>query len=455
MSEIGMAKVRGVLRRRKIAVIATIVGALGVAAALIIEVEPGYRASAVIRAAEVQPAKEYVAPTVAEQIGARLKSLRLAVMARPIVQEAAEALGIIRDQKKAESVVDEIKTRMDVKVEGEDTFLLTYADPNPERAKALVNKVAQLFMQHAIEHREAVANATVDAFRNELEALKPQMLGADQKVREYKQKHYGALPEQMESNLRTLDQTTMEVNIQSTNLDLDQERRRQLLATAMSPLRHHEETLAAELYEARTKYTSDHPEVKKIEAEYNHVHDQRLADERGLNDRLRRSNPELGALEGDIGRTKSMISGLRQRLSDVRTRVDNTAKNGQELALLQSNYDGLKEKYNLTLSRLRDAELAAGLERGLGSMRFDLVEGATQPESAMSPNRPLLALGALFVALALGLGVGFALDAADTSIREPRELGELSATTPILAVIPKVHLPRGGRVNGPKADGLQ
>src|SRR6185437_16058929 len=101
MSELGMEKVRGVFRRRKVAVIATAVGVLGVAAALIYQVEPGYKASAVIRVGEVQPAKEYVAPTVAEQVGERLKSLRLAVMARPIVLEAANALGIIRDPKKA------------------------------------------------------------------------------------------------------------------------------------------------------------------------------------------------------------------------------------------------------------------------------------------------------------------------------------------------------------------
>ncbi len=49
MSEVGMTKVRGVFRRRKIAIIATAVGVLGVAAALIYQVEPGYKASAVIR----------------------------------------------------------------------------------------------------------------------------------------------------------------------------------------------------------------------------------------------------------------------------------------------------------------------------------------------------------------------------------------------------------------------
>ncbi len=454
MSELGMEKVRGVFRRRKIPIIATAVGVLGVAAALIYQVEPGYKASAVIRVGEVQPAKEYVAPTVAEQVGERLKSLRLAVMARPIVLEAANSLGLIRNPKQAEETVDDIKSRMDVKVEGEDTFLLTYADPNPEKAKAIVNKVAELFMKHHVERREEVASATIAAFKAELAELQPQMDAADKAVREFKTKHYGALPEQQESNLRTLDQTTMEVNIQSTNLDLDNERRRQLLAAAMSPLRHQEETLAGELYEARTKYTGDNPEVKKIQAEYEKVHAQRVEDEKGLNDKVRRNNPELAALEGDIGRTKAMLAGLRQRQADVRARVDQTAKNGQGLAELQSTYDGLKEKYNLTLSHIRDAELAAGLEKGLASMRFDLVEGATVPQHAMSPNRPLLGLGAIVLSLALGLGIGFALDANDSSIRDPEQLRDLTVTTPILAVIPKVDLPKGTYVqsHGPKAE---
>lgn len=454
MSELGIARVRGVLRRRKIPIVATMVGVIGVAAALIYQVEPGYKAEAVIRAAEVQPAKEYVAPTVAEQMGERLKSLRLAVMARPIVAEAAQQLGLIHNPKNADAIVDDIKSRMDVKVEGEDTFLLTYADPSPEKAKAVVNKVAELFMQHHVQERELAANATVKAFQNELDALKPQLDAADKAVREFKTKHYGALPEQQEANLRTLDETTMELNIQSTNLDMDQERRRQLLATAMSPLRHQEEALAGELYEARTKYTEDNPEVKRIKAEYDRVHAQRVEDEAGLNERVRKNNPELAALEGEIGRTKAMLAGLRGRQSEVRKRVDETAKNGTDLAQLQSTYDSLKEKYTLTLSHLRDAELAAGLEKGLANLRFDLVEGASLPQHAMSPNRPLLGLGALLLALALGLGVGFALDANDPAIRDPEQLRDLAATTPILAVIPKVDLPKGSYLNttGPKAE---
>jgi uncharacterized protein involved in exopolysaccharide biosynthesis len=448
-----MIKVRGVWRRRKIPIVVTMVGVIGVAAALIVQIEPGYKAQAVIRVAEVQPAKEYVAPTVAEQMGERLKSLRLAVMARPIVMQTAKELDLFRGHKNPDEVVDDMRLRMDVRLEGEDTFLLTYYDSNPERARAVVNKMAQLFMQRHVQEREAVASATVKAFQADLDAMKPQLDVAEKAMREFKIAHYGALPEQQEGNLRTLDQTTMEVNIQSTNLDLDMDRRRQLLAAAMSPLRHQEEVLAGELYEARTKYTPDNPEVKRIYAEYQRVHEQRLEDEHNLNDKLRKNNPELAALEGEIARSKSILQGLRDRQADVRKRVDATAKNAQQLAVLDANYSGLRDKYNSTLSHLRDAQLAVGLEKGLADLRVDLVEGASVPTRATSANRALLGLGALLLAVALGMGMGFALDANDSSIRDPEQLRDLAATTPILAVIPKVDMPKGAFIShGPKAE---
>ena len=43
---------------------------------------------------------------------------------------------------------------MDVKLEGEDTFLLTYVDSSPERAQAVVNRVAEIFMKQYVDHRE-------------------------------------------------------------------------------------------------------------------------------------------------------------------------------------------------------------------------------------------------------------------------------------------------------------
>src|SRR5262249_8982113 len=160
--------------------------------------------------------------------------------------QAARELDVFRAYPKLthDDVVDGIRGRMDVKLEGEDTYLLTYSDSNPDRARAVVDRVASLFMRAQVERRQQVATATEQALRAEVESLKPEMQKADEAVRDFKLEHYGALPEQLEGNLRNLDQATMEVNIQSGNLDTDLERRRQLLLHALSPLRHQEELLA-------------------------------------------------------------------------------------------------------------------------------------------------------------------------------------------------------------------
>jgi uncharacterized protein involved in exopolysaccharide biosynthesis len=450
MNEIGIAKLRGVVRRRRIPILVAVVGVLGVSIAILSQVPPQYKANAVIRATEVQPAKDYVPPIVAEQIGERLKSLRLTVMARPIVAEAAKNLGLFTHSKQSpEAVVDDIRSRMDVKLEGEDTYLLTYSDPSPERAKAIVNQVAALFMKNTVERREQVASATTQALKAEVDALKPELDQAEKAVRDFKVAHYGALPEQEEGNLRTLDQTTMEINIQSTNLDADQERRRLILTSAMSPLRHQEETLASALYAARTHYTDDNPEVATIRAEYNKVKASRIAEEKELLARTRRANPELIAIEGEIGRSKAILAGLRERQTEFRKRVQATAANGQGLAVLSSRYDGLKDKYGMTLSHLRDAQLAERIEHGLSSLRFDLVEGASLPTGSASLNRPLMAAAALVVALLAGLGLGFALDAADDKIRDAEQVRQAAPETPILACVPHTSFRAG---SGPKAE---
>jgi uncharacterized protein involved in exopolysaccharide biosynthesis len=147
-------------------------------------------------------------------------------------------------------------------------------------------------------------------------------------------------------------------------------------------------------------------------------------------------------------RTRAIIAGLRDRLTDVRARVEATARNGQALAGLLTTWDGLREKFSTTLARLRDAELAEGVERALAPVRFDLVEGAALPTRA-GTNRPLMAAAALVVALALALGVGFALDARDRSIRDAETLRRYVPTAPVLAAVPRsdfTHVP------GPKAE---
>jgi uncharacterized protein involved in exopolysaccharide biosynthesis len=436
----GIDRIRAVLIRRKLSVLVTTAVVLGGAALFISTIEPAYRASAVLRALESQPAKDYVLPTVAEQVGERLKTLRLSLMARPGLIAVVDELHL--DQaygRSREEVVEAIRARMDVKVEGEDTFLLTFEDSDPVRAREVVNRMAEHFVARQVAQRTAVATATQKALSDEVAHLKPELATLERKVRDFKLAHYGSLPEQQEENLRTLDQTTMELNIQTTNLDYEEEHRRQLLLAAVSPMRHQEEQLTTTLHEALTRYTPEHPEVQRIRAELERLRGLRLTDEQ----RLRAdadANPELTALSGSIARSRSTIAALRKRQAEVRARLAGTAKNGQDLLALSTDLEAVRLKYQGAIGKLHEAELSTGIERGLRGLRYDTIEAASQPLRPARPNRPLLAAGAVLLATLAGLGMGFLRELSDTSIHAPEDVAALGQHIDVLASVPDEQL---------------
>jgi succinoglycan biosynthesis transport protein ExoP len=443
ITEQGWARIRGVLRRRRLPIAAVTAITLAAAVLLIGRLQPRYRASAVVRALESQPAREYVPPPAVEQLGERLRTLRVSLMARPLLAKVAEDLG--RNDKgkgpahgmSPERLVEDMRSRLEVKVEGEDTFLITYDDADPVRAQAVVNALARHFIEEQVVRRQAVARGTYEALAAEEKRLGPEVQALESRIRDFKFAHYGSLPEQQEQNLRLLDQTTLEINIQSTNLDYQNDRRRQLIIAAIAPLRHQEEQLNTALHAARTQYLPDHPEVKRILAEYEQTRATRLAEEQRLRHQMRTGSPELIALDSEIGHTQSLLDGLRQRQADVRRRVAETAQNGQLLARMQADHDAARAKLDTVRSRLRDAELALGLEKELAGLRYELVEGALLPMAPVFPNRPTLALGGIVLALALGLGLGFLLDRADSRIYAPAEMLALGRPIPLLACIPE------------------
>ncbi len=448
--EQGWARAVGVIRRRRGPILLGAGVTLALATLVVWRLDPAYRASAVVRVLESQPSKDYVPPTVAEQIGERLKTLRLAVMSRPLLTQVAEELGLPgKLGRPLAAVVDGMRARMEVKVEGEDTFLVSYEDADAERARAVVDRLAARFVDDQVARREAIAAASVQALDDEVRALGPELSRVQTSVRDFKISHAGSLPEQLESNLRTLDETTLEVNIQATNLDLEHDRRRQLLASAMSPLRHQEDLLQTALHEARLRYTADHPEVRRVETELSLLQGRRAVEEQALRSSAGTS-PELASLDGEIRHTEAAITGLRARQDEARRRIAETAENGQALDGLMVGLEVVRGKYQAALGKLHDAELARTVERRLRGLRYQLVEGAALPRAAAHPNKPLWEAGGLVLAALIGLGIGFALDRRDSSIHGPAELAGIAEGLPVLACVPTVESGDEGGGDGPQ-----
>jgi polysaccharide biosynthesis transport protein len=270
----------------------------------------------------------------------------------------------------------------------------------------------------------------------QLEQMRPRVAEAEAQVEKYRLEHYGSLPDQLDANLRVLDETEMSHNALLNSLDAAQARRRDILAEARSPLRHQEETVARELSAARTRYAADAPEVKALERELARVREERHSDEGDAAKRIA-SSRELRTVDEQIARLQVQITDLRARSGGLRKRVDEAARHGEVLARMSVERDVLRERLRSLVAKHEDAALASGLEAGItGRARLAIVEPAWSSAEPVKPSKPLFAMIALLCAAALGLGVGWIIDTLDRRILAAEDVRVLTGDLPILAVVP-------------------
>lgn len=437
----GSAKLALILRRRgrTVAIVAAAAAVIGVA--WVARMPSVYQARTVLRIDDPRPARDYVAPTIVEPSGERLKSRRLGFIARPLVAQAAEAAGLLSPAAAGtarEAALDALVARVDARMEGEDAFVVTFQDGDPARARAFLAALADGYVAARARESAELARRTATFFEDEVAALRPRLLDAELAVERFRLEHYGALPEQLESNLRLLEETQLEAHSTVGSLDAAQARRQTVLAEARSPLRRQEEEAARAVTAARARYAPGSAEVRNLEAELERVRAERRRDERDLEKRTRRG-PELTAVDAEIARARGRLDALAGREAELRGRIEATVANGDELARRTIDRDLLRERLRSLVGKHEEAALAAALESDVaGRARVAIVEPAWAGTAPVAPAKPFYAAVALCVALALALGVGWLLEATDRRVRSVDDVRAVAGELPVLGVVPRL-----------------
>lgn len=160
-------------------------------------------------------------------------------------------------------------------------------------------------------------------------------------------------------------------------------------------------------------------------------------------------NDAISEAKRDIrAATEIYLDGLRSRLSTIDQTISSLKSQSEQyppleaqqarleanVATAQKMYEDLQSQYQLA----RIAESADG-----GTVR--IIDEATTPTFAISPNRRRAFFMSLVMGLVLGVGLAVLLDRIDDSVRSPTELSE-SYALPVLGLIPAIgtgELPAG------------
>lgn len=216
------------------------------------------------------------------------------------------------------------------------------------------------------------------------------------------------------------------------------------------------EELRTERAALSKRYAGGHPDVAAL--------DKRIAAlEKHLASRPKRPKavPRLAESEADNPAYLNLlaqkeanaleIAGLTQRrkelwakLAEHERKLQQTPEVERQYLALARDWENAAIRYRELKAKLMEAQIGEQLERKSKGERFSIVEPPLMPEKPIKPNRPVIALLGLVLAVAAGIGFVLLRENLDTTVRKVRHIAALAGGPP-LAVIPHVDLTEGTR----------
>jgi polysaccharide chain length determinant protein (PEP-CTERM system associated) len=375
-----------------------------------------------------------------------------------------------------ESVIIELQ-EIDEHRREADSFSISFQWTDPQKTAMVANRLAALFIIEDFKEREAEAVDTTQFLDEQLREIRERLKEYETRLGTYRKKYMGELPEQLESNLRILDNLQRQLS-EGENRLRDEKNR---LALLIDDIKATQDSLAAgstvlsedggamtllqlknQLADLQTSYTERHPDVIRLKAKIADMEaklksgelqtvagantntaytQEQFLSSKILGDQIRQQSEtraEINNLEEDIRKLKFQVSIYQQR-------IERTPKREEELMTLNRDYENIQASYSSLMNRKLEAEVAVNMEKKQKGEQFSIIQTAEVPRDPLSPNLKALFIFAFMISISFGSGLIFLLDYFDISLRNPDEF-ESDLGVPVLATIPKIYQKKDFRI---------
>lgn len=429
-----------------------------------------YRASATVLVERPQVPETFVRTAVTGEVETRLNTISQEILSRARLEDLIARFDLypaLRKRTFPEAVVERMRRDIQLEVKRAEqpggagtatAFTLSYWGRDPHTVARVTNTLASFFVQQNLTLRERQAAGTAEFLKGQLAEMRKKLNEEERRVSEFKMRHTGELPQQVEANLATLERLNAQLRFNNESQIRAMERRdmlaRQLAETNVGghgpepdPTAARIAKLNQELVELRTRFTDKYPDVIRMKAEMAALERQRAEgkDDGGPDAKtaapadpvLRRLRESLSEAEAELKGLKAKDQGLREAIAAYERRVENSPRRGQEFQELSRDYETTKELYASLLKRYEDAQLAESLEQGRRGEQFRVLDPAIPPKEPTAPNRARLNLIVLVLSLGIAAGAMALAEQLDTSFHTVDELRAFSKL-PVLVSIPRI-----------------
>ncbi len=415
-----------------------------------------YRSSTLILVESERVPDTFVQKLSTETPGRRLQTIRQEVLSRTRLERVIAEIdpypanGGTREPLSV--LVERMRRSISIETKGSDAFHIEFSHHDPEKAMVIANRLASLFIGEAEEQRGDQAEQGFEFITSQLAQTRQDLEKKEEAVRRFKEQNLGSLPEQLSSNLATLqrlqlDKQTLSESARAVQarVDLLRQSVQQASLTALegaSDPSTEDVRLRAQLAELRSRYTDAHPDVQVVLARIREL-EARPSAEPAPGSQSAGPRAQLRAAELELEGLKAKRADLDEEMARLQGRVDRLPRTEQELATLTRDYGQLREGYATLLKKQMDAQMAEQLVQRWKGERFKILDPAHLPDTHYFPNRTLFGALGLVLGLILGLAVALGTELLDHSVKGPEDLEGLLGA-PLLALIPQMRQARKG-----------
>src|SRR5215831_6898482 len=274
-------------RKGLIICISLVVFLLGIYAATLL---PNvYQSSSLVLITPQRVPSSFVTSTITTDLGERMQSIIQGILSRTQLEKIVREFDLYPSTNSSaiEDRIERLRKAIKVELRRNNVFQLSFESDNPRKAQQVTGRLASLFIEQNLQIREQQAIGTKSFMTSEADRLRKELEEQEAVVNQYKAAHRYELPDQLDSNLRTLEQLRREMEASNQRLTALQERKGILQkqtvesdilgtdllgASITSPVEDGGQNIKVqmrkkELESLLQRYSSKHPDVIRIKKE--------------------------------------------------------------------------------------------------------------------------------------------------------------------------------------------
>src|SRR5580692_3320174 len=170
----------------------------------------------------------YVKSTVTGDVRNRLGTLSQQILSATRLQKIIETLNLYPDDRKKlarEDVITRMRSDISVQVVSDfgasqdlQAFRIRYSGKDPRLVAQVTNEIASLFIEENLKAREQQATGTTEFLGNQLQETRKNLEEQEAKLKDYRMKHLGEMPEQQSADLQILGQMQSQLQLEGDAL---------------------------------------------------------------------------------------------------------------------------------------------------------------------------------------------------------------------------------------------